>query len=143
MPELANSVTHTPPPPAASGAPYPIGSGLRVTQPWLSFAFESQFVASTILLVWFAPTCVQPGSVWRPICADVTLFTPSNVSISPPCGHTCADDQNAGQTEHLAGRGAARSAAGVGADACARRTRTGCGSCRRPRRSRRCSGPWS
>jgi hypothetical protein len=39
MPELANSVTHTPPPPAASDAPQPIGSGLRVTQPWLLFAF--------------------------------------------------------------------------------------------------------
>jgi hypothetical protein len=29
-------------------------------------------------------------------------------SISPPCGHTCADDQNAGQTEHLVGRSARR-----------------------------------
>jgi hypothetical protein len=94
-----------------------MGSGLRVTQPWLSFAFESQSVASTIWLVWFAPACVQPGSVCRPICADVTLFTPSNVSISPPCGHTCADDQNAGQTEHLAGRGRSLSAAGAGAGA--------------------------
>jgi hypothetical protein len=97
-------VTQTPPPAAANAAPYEAGLGFVTTQPWFAFAPTSQLVAFTRLLAWAVPFVhAQPAVVCRPICWRSIMFTPSNVSISPPAGHTRADDQNAGQTEHPKG----------------------------------------
>ena len=61
IPVAANSVTNTPPPAAAKGAPYDLGSGTSMAQPEFEFAWESQSVVLMIVLVCTGLTIVQPG----------------------------------------------------------------------------------
>ena len=51
IPASANSVTKTPPPPAAKVAPYEFGSGFSMTQPSLLFAWKEQSVELMSVLV--------------------------------------------------------------------------------------------